>query len=298
MAERLLSKPMLLSLLAAVILFATFCLFTVSERQTAIRFRFGEIVESNYEPGLHVKWPYPINTVRKFDRWLQSLDTEPERFLTSEKKNVMVDSFVKWRIKDVRKFYTVVGGDTVRANLRLDQIIKDSLRSEFSKRLLKQVVSQERVAIMDNLTDVARREGEQLGIEVLDARIKRIDLPDEVSNSVFRRMRAEREQVARDFRSRGAADAERIRAEADRQNTVILAEAYRDAERLRGFGDARAAEIYAQAYNKNSDFYRFYRSMNAYRSSFGNPSDLIVLQPDSEFFKYFKSAMPAATPTH
>lgn len=297
MAERLLSKPVLLSLLAAVILFATFCLFTVNERQTAIRFRFGEIVESNYEPGLHVQWPYPINKVRKFDRWLQSLDTEPERFLTSEKKNVMVDSFVKWRIKDVRKFYTVVGGDPVRANLRLDQIVKDSLRSEFSKRLLKQVVSEDRIAIMNKLTEVARREGEQLGIEVLDARIKRIDLPDEVSNSVFRRMRAEREQVARDFRSRGAAEAERIRAEADRQNTVILAEAYRDAERLRGAGDARAAEIYAQAYNKNSDFYRFYRRMNAYRSSFGSANDLIVLQPDAEFFKYFKSTEPAG-PTH
>ena len=178
-------------------------------------------------------------------------------------------------------------GETTRANLRLDQIIKDSLRSEFGKRTLQEVVSGDRAQIMEILSATASREAEQLGIEILDVRIKRIDLPAEVSNSVFRRMRAERERVARDFRSRGAEAAERIRADADRQGTVIMAEAYRDAERSRGEGDARSTEIYAQAYSKNPDFYRFYRSLNAYRNSFSTKEDLLLLQPDSEFFKYF-----------
>jgi membrane protease subunit HflC len=282
------SRNVLLGILAAVAILIFFSVFTVQETETAIRFRLGEIVESNYKPGLHFKVPF-INNVRKYDARVQTLDTDPERFLTAEKKNVIVDSFVKWRIADVARFYTAVAGDPTRANLRLDQIIKDSLRSEFSKRSIKEVVSGDRAQIMEILSTTAALEAKELGIDALDVRIKRIDLPQDVSNSVFRRMRAERERVARDFRSRGAEAAERIQADADRQSTVILAEAYRDAERVRGEGDAQAAETYAKAYQKDPKFYSFYRSLNAYRTSFGNKDNLMVLQPDSEFFKYFNS---------
>ena len=280
------SKNALLGIVAAVIVLLAFSVFTVHETETAIRFQFGEIVAADYEPGLHFKFPL-INNVRKFNAQVQTLDTDPERFLTVEKKNVIVDSFVKWRIANVGRFYTAVAGDPTRANLRLDQIIKDGLRSEFSKRTLQEAVSGDRRQIMDVLSSTASDEASKLGIEVLDVRIKRIDLPAEVSSSVFRRMRAERERVARDFRSRGGEAAERIQADADRQSTVILAEAYRDAESMRGEGDAKAAEIYAKAYGKDAEFYRFYRSLNAYRSSFGGSGDIIVLEPDSEFFDYF-----------
>jgi membrane protease subunit HflC len=280
------SRNTLIAVVAVVVILGSLSVFTVDEKQTAIRFRLGEIVGTDYQPGLHFKVPF-INNVRKYDKRLQALDTEPERFLTVEKKNVIVDSFVQWRIADVARFYTAVAGDAARANLRLDQIIKDGLRSEFSKRTLQEVVSGDRKQIMDVLTTTTSREAKQLGIEVLDVRIKRIDLPSEVSSSVFRRMRAERERVARDFRSRGAEAAERIRAEADRQSAVILAEAYRDAERARGEGDARIADIYASAYSKDNDFYSFYRSLNAYRSAFEGKNDIFLLRPDSEFFKYF-----------
>jgi membrane protease subunit HflC len=279
----------LLGVAAVLAIILIFSLFTVRETETAIRFRLGEIVDADYEPGLHWKVPI-INNIQKFDARVQTLDTDPERFLTVEKKNVIVDSFVKWRIAEVGRFYTAVAGDPTRANLRLDQIIKDGLRSEFSKRTLQEVVSGDRRQIMDILSSTASSEAQQLGINVLDVRIKRIDLPAEVSNSVFQRMRAERERVAKDFRSRGAEAAERIRADADRQRTVILAEAYRDAERTRGEGDAKAAEIYANAYNKNADFYSFYRSLNAYRGTFGSKNDIMVLQPDSKFFQYFNQS--------
>ena len=281
------SRNVLFGAVAAVVILGSLAVFTVDETQTAIRFRLGEIVEANYDPGLHFKVPF-INNVRKYDARVQSLDTDPERFLTAEKKNVIVDSFVIWRIADVGRFYTAVAGDPNRANLRLDQIIKDGLRSEFSKRTLQEVVSGDRRQIMEILSTIASREAKQLGIDVLDVRIKRINLPDEVSSSVFRRMRAERERVARDFRSRGAEAAERIRADADRQSTVILAEAYRDAERTRGEGDARAAEIYAKAYGRNPDFFGFYRSLNAYRGAFSSKDDILVLQPESPFFRYFR----------
>lgn len=280
------SRNVQLGVLAAVLILLYLSVFTVDETETAIRFRLGEIVQSNYEPGLHFKLPI-VNNIRKYDARVQTLDTDPERFLTSEKKNVIADVFVKWRIADVGRFYTAVQGDPTRANQRLDQIIKDSLRSEFSKRTIQEVVSGDRAQIMEILSITTSQEARELGIDALDVRIKRIDLPTDVSSSVFRRMRAERERVARDFRSRGAEAAERIRADADRQSTVILAEAYRDAERTRGEGDARAADIYAQAYAKDADFYSFYRSLNAYRSSFGTKQDVIVLQPDSKFFQYF-----------
>lgn len=275
--------------LVAMLLSAS--LFTVGEAQKAIRFRLGEIVDTDYPPGLHFKWPL-INNVRKFDGRVQTLDTEPERFLTAEKKNVIVDSFVKWRIADTARFYTAVAGDPLQANLRLDQITKDSMRSEFSKRTVQDVVAGDRRQIMDILSTTLRREAANLGVEVVDVRIKRIDLPPYVSSSVFRRMRAERERVARDFRSRGAEAAERIRADADRQSSVLLAEAYRDAERVRGEGDARAAGLYANAYGQDPDFFAFYRSLGAYRASFASKDDVIVLSPDSEFFRYFKKPQP------
>lgn len=283
-----LSRNTIIGIVVAVVILGAFSLFTVNEAQTAIRFRLGEIVQTDYEPGLHFKVPF-INNIRKFDARVQTLDLEPERFLTAEKKNVIVDAFVKWRIGEVDRFYTAVAGDYLQANLRLDQIVKDGLRSEFSKRTLKEVVSGERVQIMEVLSALIVQEARQLGIDAVDVRIKRIDLPDAVTSSVYERMRSERERVAREFRSQGAEAAERIQADADRRRTVLLAEAYRDAERLRGEGDARAADIYAQAYGQEADFYRFHRSLNAYRNSFSSKDDLIVLQPDSDFFRYFNN---------
>jgi membrane protease subunit HflC len=283
------SRNVILGALAAAGLLLATSLFTVDETQTALRFQLGEIVEANYPPGLHWKWPL-INNIRKFDRRLQTLDTDPERFLTAEKKNVIVDSFAMWRIEDVRLFYTTVAGDPTQANVRLDQIVKDSLRSEFSKRTIQEVVSGDRVQIMETLSRLLREQATQLGIAAVDVRIKRIDLPADVSSSVFSRMKAERLRVAKDFRSRGAEAAERIRADADRQSTVILAEAYRDAERQRGEGDAQATAIYAEAYGKDRDFYRFNRSLNAYRQSFNSSDDVLVLEPDSQFFQYFNQS--------
>lgn len=267
----------------------SFSVFTVSETEKAILFRLGEIVRTNFEPGLHFKIPL-ITNVSKFDKRVLTLDAEPERFLTSEKKNVMVDAFVKWRIDDVGAYYRATGGDERNAALRLAQIIKDGLRSEFAKRTIQEVVSGERAQIMDILTSNANRQVAQLGITMVDLRIKRIDLPDEVSSSVYRRMEAERARVARDFRSRGAEAAERIRADADRRRTVTVAEAYRDAERIRGEGDARAAEIYAQAYAQDPEFYGLYRSLNAYQNTFRGGNNVMVLEPDSEFFRYFNNA--------
>ena len=283
------SRNVLLGALAAIAAVLATSLFTVNETQTALRFQLGEIVEANYKPGLYWKWPL-INNVRKFDRRLQTLDTEPERFLTAEKKNVIVDSFAMWRIEDALRFYTAVGGDPAQANVRLDQIVKDGLRSEFSKRTIQEVVSGDRDQIMETLSRLLKEQATQLGIASVDVRIKRIDLPADVSNSVFSRMKAERLRVAKDFRSRGAEAAERIRADADRQGTVLLAEAYRDAERQRGEGDAQATDIYAEAYGKNPDFYSFHRSLAAYRHSFGNKDDVLILQPDFQFFRYFNKA--------
>lgn len=272
--------------LAAGLFLGSFSVFIVYEWERAVLFQLGEIVKADYKPGLHFKWPV-FQKVRKFDARVLTLDVEPERFLTAEKKNVIVDSFVKWRIDDVTRFYTAVGGDEAQARLRLDQIIKDGMRGEFSKRTINEVVSGERGQIMKVLTGNASQQAKELGIAIIDVRIKRIDLPADVNSAVYRRMEAERTRVAKDFRSRGFEASERIRADADRQRQVMLAEAYRDAERVRGEGDARAAEIYAGAYQKNADFYAFYRSLNAYRESFGG-SDLLVIEPDSEFFKYFK----------
>ncbi len=276
-------------LVAAAILVVMSSLFTVDERQVAIKFRLGEIVDSDFEPGLHIKAPWPIMNVRKFDKRILTLDTRPERFLTGEKKNVSVDFFVKWRIRDPAKYYTSFMGDERQAGLRLLQIVNNGLQLEFDERTIKQVVSDDRSAMMTNLTANANNEVEQFGIEIVDVRIKQIELPSEVSTSVFQRMRAERERIASELRAQGQEAAKGIQAVADRDRTVILAEARRDAEILRGEGDALATEIYAEAYGEDQEFYEFYRSMSAYRAALANQSDVLVLEPDSEFFKYFGS---------
>ncbi len=263
------------------------CVFTVSETEKAIKFRLGEIVKSDYDRGLHFKWPV-INQVKTFDSRIQTMVSRPERFLTAEKKNVIVDSFVKWRIGDVKTFYTVVAGDVDQANLRLDQIIKDAFRGEFSKRSIKQLVSTDRQIIRELLIKNSKTVAADLGVDIVDVQVMRIDLPDEVSTSVYRRMEAERERVAREFRSQGAEAAERIRANADRQRVVTLANAFKSAEKLRGEGDAKSAEIYAQAYGANPEFFSFYRSLNAYKRTFAN-SGVMVLDSNSDFFKYFKN---------
>jgi membrane protease subunit HflC len=261
--------------------------FIVDERQLAIKFRLGEIVGSEFEPGLHFKAPWPINNVRKFDKRILTLDTQPERFLTNEKKNVSVNFFVKWRIKKPELFYTSFMGDERQAGLRLMQIIKNGLQLEFDQRTIRQVVSDDRSLMMTNLTNKGNEEVEQFGIEIVDVRIKQIELPPDVRTSVFQRMRAERERIAAEHRAQGEEAAKGIRAVAERERTVLLAEAERDAEMTRGEGDARATEIYGKAYEKNAEFYDFYRSMNAYRSALANRNDVLVLEPDSEFFKYF-----------
>ncbi|HFE38498.1 MAG TPA: protease modulator HflC, partial [Gammaproteobacteria bacterium] len=265
-------KP--IGLILGIVLFVgSFTLFTVDEREKAVMFRLGEIVKSDFVPGLHFKMPI-VNNVRKFDARILTLDSPPEEFLTSEKKNVTVDSFVKWRIVDAATYYTSMGGDERRAELRISQIIKDNFRNEFGKRTIQEAVSGERSQIMDNLQVNASKQVEEFGIEIVDVRIKRIDLPRDVSSSVYRRMEAERERVAKDFRSRGAEEAERIRADADRQREIIIAEAYRDAEQIRGAGDAISAKIYAEAYNKDREFYSFYRSLGAYKKTFSTKQDV------------------------
>jgi membrane protease subunit HflC len=262
--------------------------FYVKENEKAILFRLGEMVTSDYTPGLHFKTPI-INNVSTFDARVLTLDAKSERFLTSEKKNVIVDSFVKWRIGDVGLFYTTVGGDEFQANLRLDQIMKDAMRSEFGVRTIKQLISEDRNELRQTLLAKLSPTAEKFGIELIDIRVKRIDLPPEVSSSVYQRMRAERERVAREFRSQGAESAEQISAEADKQKHVIVANAQRDSENIRGRGDAQSAEIYAKSYGKNPEFYAFYRSLQAYQTSFEKTQDTLVLKPNSDFFKYFSS---------
>jgi membrane protease subunit HflC len=287
------SKSFVLLLVVIALVIGAFSLFRVSEWEKAIMFRLGEIVTAEFEPGLHFKIPF-INNVRTFDGRLITLDVEPERFLTAEKKNVIVDSFVMWRIADTSRYYTAVMGDERNANQRLEQVIKDGMRSQFSKRSINEVISGERDTIMRNLTVSANEQAREIGIEIVDVRVKRVDLPSEVSSSVYSRMQAERTRVAKEFRSQGQEEAEKIRARADRERQIIIANAYREAEETRGEGDALAAEIYAEAYNQNRDFYGFTRSMKAYRESFRKSNDLMLLEPGSEFFEYFNSAQGAS----
>lgn len=274
-------------ILALVVMSLT--LFTVDQRQNAIVFQLGEVVSVKTKPGLYFKIPM-VQNVRYFDTRVLTIDSaEPERFITSEKKNVLVDSFVKWRIVDVKQYYVSVGGDEIRAQTRLMQTVNDGLRAEFGKRTVHDVVAGERDKIMEILRQKANQDASKIGVQVLDVRLKRVDLPQEVSESVYRRMEAERKRVANELRSTGSAEAEKIRADADRQREVILAEAYRDAQRIKGEGDAKASAIYASAYGQSPEFYSFYRSMEAYRQSFKNKSDVMVLEPTSDFFKYLKN---------
>lgn len=279
-------KPILGLIAAAGIFILSNSVFVVNQWETGVVFRLGEIIKSDLEPGLHFKTPF-INNVRTFDKRLQTLDAQPERYLTRELKNLEVDSFVQWRIGDAKLFYTTMGGDVRLANQRLSQILKDGLRAEFGNREVNQVVSGERVEVAANITKLINREANRFGIDVVDVRLKRIDLPKDISESVYRRMEAERNRVAADLRSLGAESAERIRADADRQRTVILAEAFRESEEIRGEGDGKAADIYANAYNKDKEFYSFYQSLNSYKESFTNKSDMLVLDPNTDFFKHF-----------
>jgi membrane protease subunit HflC len=280
-------NPKMLILLFAVLFVGSMSMFTVDQREKVIVFRLGEIVRTDLEPGLHFKLPF-INNVKKYDGRIQTLDSSPERFLTSEKKNVIVDTFVKWKISNVDNFYRAVGGDPRQVDTRLNQFVKEGMRAAFSKQTIKQLISVGRDKIRLSLVDDINLLGNGLGIDIIDVRIKRIDLPEEVSSSVYKRMESERERVARDFRSRGKEAAERIRANADKQGEIILANSYKESQELRGSGDAQAAKTYATAYNKNKEFFAFYRSLDAYRKSMGSGNDLIVLEPTSDFFRYFK----------
>ena len=264
-------------------------IFTVDQRQHAIVFQLGEVRDVISKPGLYFKWPM-IQNVRYFDKRILTLDTsEPERYIASEKKNVLVDSFVKWRIVDPRLYYVSVAGDEERAKTRLFQTVNAGLREEFGKRTVHDVVSGERNKIMEEMREKADLDARKIGVQIIDVRVKRVDLPTEVSESVYRRMEAERKRVANELRSEGAAEAEKIRAGADKQREVIIAEAYRDAQRTKGEGDAKAAATYAQAFNQNPEFFAFYRSLEAYRNSFQSKNDILVLEPNSDFFKYMNS---------
>ncbi len=268
-------------------------MFTVDQRQNALVFQLGEVVSVKTRPGLYFKLPL-VQNVRYFDTRILTLDSsDPERFITSEKKNVLVDSFIKWRVIDARQFYVSVGGDETRAQIRLNQTVNDGLRAEFGKRTINEVVSGRREEIMSIIRAKADTDARKIGVQVVDVRIKRVDLPETVSENVYRRMEAERKQVANELRSTGAAEAEKIRADADKQKDVIVAEAYRDAQRVKGEGDAKASAVYAAAYGKNAEFYAFYRSMQAYRESFKSKSDVMVLDPSADFFKYMKNPRAA-----
>lgn len=275
--------------LALVVVIGSMSIFYVDERELAIKFRFGEIRKADFEPGIHVQIPI-INNVQFFPRRILTITNPQELFLTFEKKNLFVDFFIKWRILDVSTYYRATRGEELLAAQRLLEIVKDGIRAEFAKRTVPEVVTAERRELMDDMLRKAQESALQLGIEVIDVRVKRIEFSDEVSESVFNRMRQERARTASELRAEGAENAERIRADADRQRTVILAEAYRDAEIVRGQGDAIAAETYANAFQKNPEFYRFYRSMEAYQRSIGSGNDILVLDTDSEFFRYMNRA--------
>ncbi len=263
--------------------------FTVNQWELAIKFRLGEIVDSDYDPGLH--WMIPlVNNVKHFDGRRQTLDAKPQRFLTIEKKFVIVDYYAKWRISNVAQYYrSTSGGNIMQISKLLSERINTALRDEFGKRTIQEAISGERAEIMEVLRKAADEQSSELGVEIVDVRVKRIDFPREVSDSVYDRMRTERLRVAKELRANGAEQAERIQADADRQSTIIKANAYKQAEQLRGEGDAISADIYAKAYNKDREFYSFYRSLSAYRSVFAKGGDIMVLEPDSEFFEYFKA---------
>ncbi len=280
-------------ILVAIIAIALVGLFSftyqVDQRETAIKLKFGKVEKANIEPGLHFKIPV-MNMIEKYDNRILTLDVPPTEFPTNEKKYVKVDFFAKWRIKDVERYYLATSGIETKANQRLELILVDGLKNEFGKRTIQEVVSGERAEIMDVIQVQSNEEAKNFGIEVVDVRVSKIDLPDTVSDSVFKNMRAERDRVAKDFRARGREQAEVIRAKADKERTVILANAYNEAEQVRGEGDAKSAEIYAQAFTQDEEFYSFTRSLKAYINTFNSNNDVLIMEPDSEFFRYFKKS--------
>lgn len=279
----------IVGLIGLVILMST--LFVVDQRQYAIVFALGEVKKVISEPGLHFKLPPPFQNVIFLDKRILTLDTpEADRFITAEKKNILVDAFVKWQIVEPKLYFVSFGGDERRAQDRMAQIVKAALNDEITKRTVREVISGERGKVMDAIRNKVTEEAKQIGVVIVDVRLKRVDYVEQINTSVYERMKAERTRVANELRSTGSAESEKIRADADRQRTVILAEAYRDAENIRGDGDAKASLIYALAFGQNPEFYRFYRSLEAYRASFKTRNDLLVIDPNSEFFKYFKSS--------
>ena len=276
-------------ILGLVAVAAGLSLFTVNERELAIKLQLGKVVEAGYEPGLHFKIPV-VQNVRKFPRRILTIEDSPDRVFTAEKKALKVDFFVKWRVVDPVRFYTSTGGSLLFADDRLGEIIKNAVVTEFGKRSVREAISAERAELMRDMLVTATTTAEDLGVELIDFRVKQVELMDEVKNAVYAQMKAERARVAAELRAEGRADAERIEAEADRQRTIILADANRDSEKIRGEGDAKAAEIYANAYNRDPEFYAFYRSINAYKTSMGQSNDLLVLDPNNEFFRYLNQS--------
>lgn len=275
-----------LALIGLLILNGT--LYTVDERERAVVVRFGQVIRYDDQAGLHWKYPF-LDTVRLYSAQILTLDAEPQLYPTIEKKYVVVDSFVKWRIIDVLKFHVAVGGDEAKARERLAQVINSGLRGEFGKRTVKDVIAGDRAKIMALLSVNADQDAKEYGIEVVDVRIQRVEFPAEVRDAVYRNMAAERARIAKELRAKGAEAAEKIRADAERQRDILLAEAYRDAERTRGEGDARATSITGKAFSVNPDFYSLYRSLNAYKESFRSKDDILVVDPSADFFKYFKN---------
>jgi modulator of FtsH protease HflC len=288
--NRLITSVIAVLILLSVLLST---LFVVDQRQYAIVFALGEVKQVISEPGLHFKLPPPFQNVLFLDKRILTLDTpEADRFITAEKKNILVDAYVKWRIVDPRLYFVSFGGEERRAQDRLSQIVKAALNDEITKRTVREVIAGERGKVMDAIREKVFEEAKQIGVDIIDVRLKRVDYVEQINNSVYDRMKSERARVANELRSTGAAESEKIRADADRQRTVILAEAYRDAEIIRGDGDAKASQIYAQSFGQNPEFFKFYRSLEAYRASFKNRSDMLMVDPTSEFFRYFKSSGP------
>jgi len=281
----------LLVFLVGIVIITTLSMFRVQQTEIALKLRLGKVERTDYTPGLHFRVPF-VDEIFKFDARIQTLDASPQQYLTSEKKNVIVDSFVKWRINRVENFYTAVGGSIPRANDRLSVMVQKHLKDAFGKRPIRELVSGDRNKFMDELRDVVEGEAKTLGITIVDARIKRVDLPSKVSQSVYDRMAAERKQVAELFRAEGQEQARRIRAQADREQEVIIAEADRDGQKMRGDGDSQATQIFAEAFSQDKEFYTFFRSLDAYKNTFSNRSDIIMLKPDSKFFRYYKDSSP------
>lgn len=275
--------------LVVLALILSMSVYTIDQRKAAIKFQLGEVVALQTEPGLYFLVPL-LQNVRLYDTRIQTLDArDAERFLTSENKNVLVDSFVKWRIIDVRQYFVSVRGDPIAAEARISQTVNDALRAEFARRTVRDVVSGERELIMSTVADKVDKDVKGIGVEVVDVRLKRVDLVPEISSDVYRRMESERKRVASELRATGQAEGEKIKAEADRTRQIIVAEAYRDAQQVKGEGDALAARVYSEAFTRNTEFYSFYRSMEAYRTGLRSKSDVMVIDPSSDFFKYFKS---------